>query len=187
MLYQGTKAGKWIWTDQMEEARLKLLRMALESGELERRDETLPLHVCVTEQDEEVTLTVSNEGGRAPIAFLTHQQEAAMRCYDENSAERILAAVSKRLLQLKAIAKEQPIIIFSMAGELARIKRNVIMDQPRIHVQRWDRWGLIMGDLQFEWRLIKTKRADKMTKYHDEHQKLPKYFTDGSERAGKVK
>ncbi len=43
------------WTDQMEEARLKLLRMALESGELERRDETLPLHVCVTEQDEEVT------------------------------------------------------------------------------------------------------------------------------------
>ncbi len=26
-----------------------------------------------------------------------------------------------------------------------------------------------------------------MTKYHDEHQKLPKYFTDGSERAGKVK
>ncbi len=54
MLYQGTKAGKWIWTDQMEAARLKLLRMALESGELERRDETLPLHVCVTEQDEEV-------------------------------------------------------------------------------------------------------------------------------------
>ncbi len=94
MLYQGTKAGKWIWTDQMEAARLKLLRMALESGELERRDETLPLHVCVTEQDEEVTLTVSNEGGHAPIAFLTHQQEA-MRRYDENSAERILAAVKK--------------------------------------------------------------------------------------------
>ncbi len=124
VLYQGTKAGKWIWTDQMEEARLKLLRMALESGELESRDETLPLHVCVTEQDEEVTLTVSNEGGRAPIAFLTHQQEAAMRRYDQNSAERVLAAMTKRLLQLKAIAKEQPIIIFSMAGELARIKIN---------------------------------------------------------------
>ncbi len=156
--------------------------MALDSGELERRDETLPLHVCVTEQDEEVTLTVSNEGGRAPIAFLTHQQEAAMRRYDQNSAERILAAESKRLLQLKAMAKEQPIIIFSMAGELARIKRNLIMDQPRIHVQSWDRWGIIMGDLQLEWRLIKVKRTDKVTKYHDEHQKLPKYFTDGSER-----
>ncbi len=150
VLYQGTKAGKWIWTDQMEEARLKLLRMALESGELERRDEKVPLHVCVTEQDEEETLMVSNEGGRAPIAFLTHQQEAAMRRYDQNSAERVLAAVTKRFLQLKSIAKEQSIIIFSMAGDLARIKRNLIMDQPRIHAQRWDRWGLIMGDLQLE-------------------------------------
>ncbi len=35
--------------------------------------------------------------------------------------------------------------------------------------------------------MIKIKRADKMTKYHDEDQKLPKYFTDGSERAGKVR
>ncbi len=55
-----------------------------------------------------------------------------MRRYDQNSAERILAAVSKRLLQLKAIDKEQPIIIFSMAGELARIKLNLIMD-PTTH------------------------------------------------------
>ncbi|ROL55121.1 hypothetical protein DPX16_15216 [Anabarilius grahami] len=31
------------------------------------------------------------------------------------------------------------------------------------------------------------KRKEKMTKYHDKHQHLPKYFTDGSERAGKVK
>lgn len=26
-----------------------------------------------------------------------------------------------------------------------------------------------------------------MTKYHDKHQNLPKYFTDGSERSGKVR
>lgn len=109
-----------------------------------------------------------------------------MRHYDQNSAERVLASVTKRLLQIKAIAKELPILIFSMAGELARIKKNLIMDQPQIHSLRLDRWGLITGDLQLEWRMIKLKKADKMTKYHDEHQKLPKYFTDGSERAGKV-
>ncbi len=103
----------------MEQARLKLIRMALDSGELERRDDSLPLHVHVTEQEDEAMLTLSNEDGKAPIAFLTHQQEAAMRRYDQNSAERVLASVTKRLLQLKAVAKEQPIVIFSMAGELA--------------------------------------------------------------------
>lgn len=99
-------------TDQMEQARLKLISMALESGELECRDDSLPLHVHMTEQEDEVMLTLSNEGGKAPVAFLTHQQEATMRSYEENSAERILASVAKRLLQLKAVAKEQPIIIF---------------------------------------------------------------------------
>lgn len=47
----------------MEEARIRLVRLALDSGELEQRDETVPLHVHVTEQDEEVTLMVSSEGG----------------------------------------------------------------------------------------------------------------------------
>ncbi len=112
VLYSGTKEGKWSWTEQMEQARLKLIRMALDSGELERRDDSLPLHVHVTEQEDEAMLTLSNEDGKAPITFLTHQQEAAMRRYDQNSAERVLASVTKRLLQLKAVAKEQPIVIF---------------------------------------------------------------------------
>lgn len=87
--------------------------MALNSGSLERRDEALPLYIQVSEEEEEVTLTLWKAEERCPIAFLTHQQEAAMKHFDENSTERILAAVSKRLLQLKAVkAKEQPIMIF---------------------------------------------------------------------------
>ncbi len=179
VLYSGTKEGKWSWTEQMEQARLKLIRMALNSGELERRHDSLPLHVHVTEQEDEAMLTLSNEDGKAPIAFLTHQQEAAMKRYDQNSAERVLASVTKRLLQLKAIAKEQPIVIFSMAGELARIKKNLVMDQALLHRQRWDRWAIVLGDTQLDWRL--------MFKYHDRHQHLPKYITDNSERAGKVR
>ncbi len=187
VLYSGTREGKWTWTEQMEQARLKLIRMPLESGELERRDDSLPLHVRVTEQEDEAMLTLSNEDGKAPIAFLTHQQESAMRRYDQNSAERVLASVTKRLLQLKSLAKEQPIIFFSMAGELARIKKNLVMDQPRINAQRWDLcWAIVLGDTQLDWRMIKTKRETKMTKYHDILD-LPKYFTDGSERAGKVR
>lgn len=124
VLYSGTREGKWTWTDQMEQARLKLISMALESGELERRDDSLPLHVHVSEQEDVAMLTLSNDSGKAPAAFLTQ--------------ERVLASVAKRLLQLKAVAKEQPITIFSMAGELARIKRNLVMDQPCINAQRWD-------------------------------------------------
>lgn len=110
-----------------------------------------------------------------------------MKRFDENSAERILAAVCKRLLQQKAVAKEQPIVIFSMAGELARLKRNLVMNQARINSHRWDQWSLILGDNQLDWRRIKQKRKDKITRYHENHEHLPKYFTDGSERGGKVK
>ncbi|KAL1249535.1 hypothetical protein QQF64_020540 [Cirrhinus molitorella] len=157
------------------------------SGELERRDDTVPLHVSVSEEGDEVTLTVANEGGKVPISFLTHQQETTLLKFEDNSPERILAAVTKRLLQLKAVAKEQPIVIYSHAGELHRIKSNLVMNQARIHSQRWDQWSLILGDNQLEWRKIRQKRKEKMTKYHDAHLHLPKYFTDGSEKAGKVK
>lgn len=187
VLYQGTKEGPWRWTEQMENARLNLIEMALSSGELDRRDETVPLEVCVCEREQEVTLTLSNRGGKAPIAFLTHTQEAPMLKYEENGPERILAAVSRRILQLKAFAKEQPIVIHSMAGELTRLKKNLVMNQARIHSLRWDQWGLVLADMQLEWKIIKQKRKDKMTKYHDKHEHLPKYFTDGSERKGKVK
>lgn len=128
VLYQGTREGKWQWTEQMEKARLKLIRMALDSGQLERRNDRVPLCVHVTEQEQEVMLTLSNQDGRGPIAFLTHQQEATMRKFSENGPERVLASVTKRLLQLKAIAKEQLIIFFSMAGELARIKKNLVLN-----------------------------------------------------------
>lgn len=110
-----------------------------------------------------------------------------MTKYDPNGPERVLAAVTKRLLQLKAVAKEQPIIISSMAGELARLKKNLVMNMAVIHAHRWDQWNLVLGDNQLEWCIIKMKRKEKMTKYHDKHQHLPKYFTDESERAGKVK
>lgn len=43
VFYQGTREGKWQCTEAMEAARLKLIRMALESGKLERRDEKVPL------------------------------------------------------------------------------------------------------------------------------------------------
>lgn len=98
----------------MEKARLKLIQMALQSIELERRDDHVPLSVHVAKQDDEAMLTLANYGGKGPIAFLSHQQEPAMKKFSENGAERILASVTKRLLQLKAIVKEQPIIIFSM-------------------------------------------------------------------------
>ncbi|MGL5903999.1 MAG: RNase H family protein, partial [Cetobacterium sp.] len=98
-----------------------------------------------------------------------------------------LASVTKRLLQIKAVAKEQPIMIYSMAGELARLKKNLVMNQQRIHCHRFDQWNLILSDTQLEWRMTKLKRKDKMTKYQDKHQHLPKYFTDGSEKAGKTK
>ncbi|KAK9970281.1 hypothetical protein ABG768_026236, partial [Culter alburnus] len=171
----------------METARLRLIRMALDSGELERRDEKVPLEVNVHEDGDEVTLTLFNRDGKAPIAFLTHMQEPSTTKYDPNGPERVLAAVTKRLLQLKAVAKEQPIIISSMAGELARLKKNLVMNMAVIHAHRWDQWNLVLGDNQLEWCMIKMKRKEKMTKYHDKHQHLPKYFTDGSERAGKVK
>ncbi len=73
VLYSGTREGKWIWTDQMEQARLKLISMALESGELERRDDSLPLHVHVSEQEDEAMLTLSNESGKAPITFFSER------------------------------------------------------------------------------------------------------------------
>uniref|UniRef100_A0A8C1CAL9 ribonuclease H n=1 Tax=Cyprinus carpio TaxID=7962 RepID=A0A8C1CAL9_CYPCA len=160
--------------------------MALQSGELERRDQVL-LSVHVTEQDDEAMLTLANYGGKGPIAFLSHQREPAMKKFIENGAERVLASMTKQLLQLQAIAKEQPIIIFSMAGELARIKKNLVVNQARVNSQKWSQWGMVLCDNQFDWRMIKLKREEKMTKYHDKHQNLPKYFTDGSERAGKVK
>ncbi len=127
VLYQGTREGKWQWTEQMEKARLKLIR-----------NDRVPLCVHVTEQEQEVMLTLSNQDGRGPIAFLTHQQEVTMRKFSENGPERVLASVTKRLLQLKAIAKEQLIIFFSMAGELARIKKNLVLNQATINSQRWD-------------------------------------------------
>lgn len=55
------------------------------------------------------------------------------------------------------------------------------MNQARIHSHRWDQWNLILGHNQLEWKIIKPKRKT-ITKYHDAHQHLPKYFTDGSER-----
>lgn len=57
ILYQGTREGKWQWTEAMEAARLKLFRIALNSGQLERRDKKIPLEVNVHEGDE-VTLTL---------------------------------------------------------------------------------------------------------------------------------
>lgn len=36
VLYQGTREGKWQWTEKIEKARLKLIQMDLQSGELER-------------------------------------------------------------------------------------------------------------------------------------------------------
>lgn len=53
----------------------------------------------VTEKENEAVLTLSNLGGRGPIAFLSHQQEPAMRKFSENGADRVLASVTKRLFQ----------------------------------------------------------------------------------------
>lgn len=61
------------------------------------------------------------------------------------------------------------------------------MNQARIHSHRWDQWNIILGDNQLDWRMTRMKQKEKMTKYHDKHKHLPKYFTDGSEKAGKVK
>lgn len=49
VLYQGTREGKWQWTEAMETARLKLIRMALDTGELEFQDEKVPLEVNIHE------------------------------------------------------------------------------------------------------------------------------------------
>lgn len=44
-----------------------------------------------------------------------------------------------------------------MAGELARLKRNLVMNQACINSHRWDQWSLILGDNQLDWRRIKQK------------------------------
>lgn len=71
----------------MEAARLKLIRMALNSGQLEKQDEKVPLEVNVHEEGDEVTLTLFNRDRKAPMAFLTHMQETAMSKYDPNGPE----------------------------------------------------------------------------------------------------
>lgn len=76
VLYQGTREGKWQWTEAMEAARLKLIRMALNSGQLEKQDKKVLLEVNVHEEGDEVTLTLFNRDGKAPIVFLTQPQMA---------------------------------------------------------------------------------------------------------------
>lgn len=110
-IFDVTKGNSFKWTDTAEKSHQKLIDVALKSGQLARRMPDKALDIEIETDETSTTIVCKNEGEKNTICFFTDTKVAIEKSLECGSAGEVLPVLAKRLLSLKAVAREQPIIV----------------------------------------------------------------------------